>query len=254
MSAKSILLAGNWKMNHGPKETLQFLDALKISPKPNAKMRLYVPAVSLETAAKAIQAKQLPVEVGAQNVHGEKSGAYTGELSASMLKEIGVVQALIGHSERRQFFGETDESVLKRTVGALVQDLEVLVCIGETLQERNQNRMPDVIRTQLALLLANETCLSAFGQRLHLAYEPVWAIGTGVTATPAQAEEVHALIRGLLAEKLGKDRANATRILYGGSVTPANFKDLLACPNIDGGLVGGASLKPESWMQLWNLC
>ena len=255
MKTRSVLLAGNWKMNYGPKEAAAFIDALASSftPKANAKMRLYVPFVSLTAAREAVSKKNLEIEIGAQNVHSEKSGAFTGEISAPMLQEIGIEQALVGHSERRQYFGETNESVLKRTAGALKQGLEVLVCIGETLDERNQGRMQSVLISQLSPLLADETCIAAFGTRLHIAYEPVWAIGTGVTATPAQAEEAHAFIRSLLLKSLSAESANATRILYGGSVTPANFKDLLACPNIDGGLVGGASLKIESWQQLWGL-
>jgi triosephosphate isomerase len=193
-------------------------------------------------------------KIGAQNIHYEKSGAFTGEISASMLKEIGVTQALVGHSERRQYFGETNESVLKRTVGALAQGIEVLVCIGETQAERNEGHTQNVIEAQLNPLLTNEACLQAFGKNLHIAYEPVWAIGTGVTATPAQAEETHAFIRSLLAKKLSVADTNATRILYGGSVTPSNLKELLACENIDGGLVGGASVKVESWTALWSLC
>lgn len=253
MKQKSILLAGNWKMNHGPKDTSAFLQSLSISAKPNAQMRLYVPFLSLETALKEVEAKKLPLQIGAQNIHFEKSGAFTGEISASMLKEVGIHQALVGHSERRQYFGETNETVLKRTRGALTQGMEVLVCIGETLTERNADQTQKVLESQLSPLLADEVCLAAFGKTLHIAYEPVWAIGTGVTATPAQAEEAHLFIRGLLIAKLGEADANATRILYGGSVTPANFKELLTCPNIDGGLVGGASVKVDSWSQLWDL-
>ena len=245
-------------MNHGLKETAQFLDALTVNPVPasrsSAKMRLYVPFLSLDTAVKTVSAKKLNLEIGAQNIHSEKSGAFTGETSASMLKEIGVTQALVGHSERRQFFGETNESVLKRTVGALQQGIEVLVCIGETLVERNASKTESVLQEQMKALLEDATCLAAFGKTLHIAYEPVWAIGTGVTATPEQAEAAHAFIRKLLNAKMSAENSAATRILYGGSVTPANFKELLRCPNIDGGLVGGASLKLESWTQLWSIC
>ncbi len=247
------MLAGNWKMNHGPKDTDSFLQAISVAPKANAQMRLFVPYLSLDTALKAVDSKKLPIQIGAQNIHFEKSGAFTGEISASMLKEIGITQALVGHSERRQYFGETNESVLKRTAGALTQGMEVLVCIGETLAERNSDQTQSVLLSQLSPLLADTTCAAAMGKTLHIAYEPVWAIGTGVTATPSQAEAAHAYIRGLLTEKLGAATANATRILYGGSVTPANFKELLACENIDGGLVGGASVKTETWSQLWDL-
>ena len=257
MKPRGVLLAGNWKMNHLQKDTIVFLDAmaptLKNSPKPNAKMRLYIPALSLEVAAKKTKTDALPIQIGSQNTHFEKSGAFTGEISAPMLKEIGIDQTLVGHSERRQYFGETNETVLKRTISALEQDLEVLVCIGETLDERNSGKMETILQSQLDLLIQHETSRAAFGKNLHIAYEPVWAIGTGVTASPTQAAEAHAYIRQLLEKRIGTETAQATKILYGGSVTPANFKELLACPDIDGGLVGGASLKTESWSQLWSL-
>ena len=253
MRQKSILLAGNWKMNHGPLATQEFLKQLHMQAKPNAKMRLYVPYLSLSAALAESAARKLPLEIGAQNVHFEKSGAFTGEISAPMLLEIGIEQALIGHSERRQYFNETDETVLKRTESALIQGLEVLVCVGETLVQRNEQKTRSIIEKQMERLLASEICVRAFGTKLNLAYEPVWAIGTGVTASPTQAEEVHAHIRSLLLARLPEAAANATRVLYGGSVTPANFKELLACPNIDGGLVGGASVKVDTWSALWNL-
>ena len=250
---KKIILAGNWKMNHGMKETKAFLSALDFHAHASAEMRLYLPFLSLATGLEVIQSKKMQLQMGAQNAHFEKSGAFTGEVSAPMLIEAGIKQVLIGHSERRQYFNETNESVLKKTVSCLTQGLEVLVCIGETGDERNQNLTEKVLLAQLSPLLENETCLGAFGTTLHLAYEPVWAIGTGVTATPKQAEDAHAFIRGLLLKKLSPAQAATTGILYGGSVTPANFKELLACPNIDGGLVGGASLKLESWLALWNI-
>jgi triosephosphate isomerase len=257
MKPRGVLLAGNWKMNHLQKDTLAFLDAmapaLKNSAKPSAQMRLYIPALSLEVASKKTKADSIAIQIGSQNTHFEKSGAYTGEISAPMLKEIGIDQTLVGHSERRQFFGETNETVLKRTISALEQGLEVLVCIGETLDERNSGKMEFILQSQLDLLIQHETSRSAFGKNLHIAYEPVWAIGTGVTATPSQAAEAHAFIRQLLEKRIGAETANMTKILYGGSVSPANFKELLACRDIDGGLVGGASLKTETWLQLWSL-
>ncbi len=250
---KKVILAGNWKMNHGTKETKAFLSALEFKADPNAEMRLYIPFLSLTSGLEVVNSRKLPLQIGAQNVHFEKSGAFTGEVSAPMLIENGIKQVLVGHSERRQYFNETNDTVLKKTVSSLNQGLEVLVCIGETQNERNQNLTEKVLLEQMKQLLENETCGAAFGTTLHIAYEPVWAIGTGVTATPTQAEEAHAFIRGLLAKKLSPTNTAATRILYGGSVTPANFKELLACPNIDGGLVGGASLKLDSWMALWNI-
>jgi triosephosphate isomerase len=257
---KSILLAGNWKMNHGPQATREFLETLQVTGKTgaqgsqgNAQMRLYAPYVSLATALEVTGTRRLPLEIGAQNIHYEKSGAFTGEISGPMLQEIGIRQVLIGHSERRQFFGETDETVLKRTESALSQGFEILLCIGELLAEREAGKTEAVLGEQLKRILKSPSCLEAFGTRLHLAYEPVWAIGTGVVATPDQAQSAHAHIRGLLSASLGEVRAQQTRILYGGSVTPSNFGDLLACSEIDGGLVGGASLKPDSWQALWAL-
>jgi triosephosphate isomerase len=254
MSSKpSVLLAGNWKMNHGPKATREFLTKLELPKKERAQARLYVPTLSLTSALAGALERALPVQIGAQNVHYEKSGAFTGEISGPMLSEIGINQALIGHSERRQFFGETNESVLLKTKSALEQGFEVLLCVGELLSERESGKTESVLREQLIRVLENQECKTHFGGRLHLAYEPVWAIGTGVVATPEQAQSAHAYIRSLLANALGEQKARDTKILYGGSVTPANFKELLSCPGIDGGLVGGASLKPESFRALWDL-
>jgi len=240
-------------MNHGPRATAEFLSGLSITAKSDAQMRLYVPYLSLQTAIQSVTAKGLPLQIGAQNIHFELSGAFTGEISGPMLTEIAVKQVLIGHSERRQYFNETDETVLKRVQSSLKQGFEVLVCIGETLAERNQNQTESVLKKQLSLLLEDAQSLEAFGTKLHIAYEPVWAIGTGVVATPGQAQSAHAYIRGLLSQKLSQDHVQKTCILYGGSVTPANFKELLSCPDIDGGLVGGASVKLDSWLALWNL-
>lgn len=250
---RPILLAGNWKMNNGPSATAEFLNHLRLASKPTAQMRLYVPYVSLTTAVSVVRAKHLPLQIGAQNIHFEESGAFTGEISGPMLKEIGITQVLVGHSERRQFFNETDETVLKRTVSSLKQGFEVLICIGETLTERNANQTEQVLQRQLEKLLADDTCKLAFGKNLQIAYEPVWAIGTGVVASPAQAQAAHAFIRTQLHNTLGELVAQKVLILYGGSVNPANFKELLACSDIDGGLVGGASVKVESWNVLWNL-
>ena len=253
MRQKSILLAGNWKMNHGPSAAEGYFSAIEIAPKANAQMRIYPPFLSLSASLNTVEQKKLPIQIGAQNLHFEKTGAFTGEVSGPMLQEIGITQVLIGHSERRQYFAETDETVLKKTISALNQGFEVLLCVGETLEERKSGTTNLVMETQLKLILSDEICKSALGLKLHIAYEPVWAIGTGLVATPEQAEETQAYIRSLLVNSIGAPKADTVRLLYGGSVTPANFKDLLACPNIDGGLVGGASLKPESWMALWNL-
>ena len=250
---KSILLAGNWKMNHGQKATDTFLSSIQIDSKESATLRLYVPFLSLETGIRVAREKKIPIEIGAQNLHHERSGAYTGEVSGPMLAEIGIRQVLVGHSERRQYFGETNETVLLKTRNALDQGFEVLLCIGEHLSERESGQTETVLKEQLARILEDSNCMAAFGSKLHLAYEPVWAIGTGIVATPEQAQSTHAFIRSLLIKGIGEEKALRTRVLYGGSVTPANFKELLQCPDIDGGLVGGASLKPESLQSLWNL-
>ena len=250
---KSVLLAGNWKMNHGPQATREFFRSFKASSKANATLRLYPSFLSLETAFQAAKESGVPAQIGAQNLHAEKSGAFTGEVSGAMLREVGVDQVLIGHSERRQYFGETDELLLKKTQSALSQGFEVLFCIGELLSEREGGMTQGVLQEQLIRILQDPICKEAFGSKLQVAYEPVWAIGTGVVATPEQAQTTHSFIRKLLSEKLGNERAQMTKILYGGSVTPTNFKDLLNCADIDGGLVGGASLKPDSFQALWEL-
>ena len=190
-------------------------------------------------------------DVGAQNAHGAVAGAFTGELAAAQLQEIGVKRVLLGHSERRQHFGETDASVRARLEGLLAQGMSALVCVGETRAEREAGRMKDVLLTQLRAVMADRKLASAWdGEHVALAYEPVWAIGTGLTASPAQAEEAHQILRTELAAVLGAEAAEKTPILYGGSVTPANVGELLAQPSIDGALVGGASLKAESWLAL----
>jgi triosephosphate isomerase len=248
---RPVILAGNWKMNHGPDASRAFFKTFLPVPKTRARARIYPSYLSLETALS--HGTPAGVEIGAQNFHYEKSGAFTGEVSGPMLSEIGIHQVLIGHSERRQYFGETDESVLRRVESALSQGFEVLLCIGETLQERNLGKTEAVLEEQLKRICASEACKGAFGSKLHLAYEPVWAIGTGVTATPEQAQRAHAFIRNFLHTRAGEAAAGSTALLYGGSVTPANFKELLSCPDIDGGLVGGASLKPDSFQALWDL-
>ena len=253
MKPRGVLLAGNWKMNHGPAATLGFFQSFPVLKKSGATLRIYPSFLALQSAIDAVNSSGREIEIGAQNFHAEKSGAFTGEVSGPMLAEIGIRQVLLGHSERRQYFAETPSLILKKTVSALEQGFEVLLCIGETLDERQAGQTLAVLTQQLESTLADPTCVAAFGKSLHLAYEPVWAIGTGVTATPAQAQDTHANLRALLTRTLGQNTADAVRILYGGSVTPANFAELLACPDIDGGLVGGASLKPDSFAALWNL-
>jgi triosephosphate isomerase len=186
------------------------------------------------------------IGLGAQNVFWEDSGAFTGEISAPILKDIGVQYVIIGHSERRQYFGETDETVNKRIKAALKHDLTPIVCVGEVLKERESNKTFDVIKKQCEGAFAGLT--SEQMEKLIIAYEPVWAIGTGKTATPAQAQEVHQFIRKLLTKLYGDNVAQTVRIQYGGSVKPENSAELMSQPDIDGALVGGASLKAESFI------
>ena len=189
------------------------------------------------------------VSLAAQNLHWQESGAFTGEISGAMIKDFGGTHVLIGHSERRQYFGETDETVAKKITAAEKQGLNAIACIGETLAERQSQKTFDVVDQQLkSIIEANQN-----PEYLVIAYEPVWAIGTGLSATSVQAQEVHGFIRQLLAKRYGKDPAERISILYGGSVKSSNFSELLAQPDIDGGLVGGASLIAEEFAQMANL-
>lgn len=207
---------------------------------------LCVPFVDIQAAVEA--AKGTNVKIGAQNVHFKESGAYTGEVSAQMLLECGVEYVIIGHSERRQYFGETDETVNLRTKSALAAGLKVILCLGEVLEERQSGITSEIVSMQTKLDLAG---ISAEDMKnVIIAYEPVWAIGTGLTATPEQAEEVCAIIRNVLAELYGKDVAEATTIQYGGSMNDANADALLSKVNVDGGLIGGASLVPEKFVKI----
>ncbi len=201
------------------------------------------PFISLGAVQEII--KESNIQLGAQNVYWEKSGAFTAEVSAPMLKSVGCTYAIIGHSERRSYFGETDETVNKRTFAALEEGLKPIVCVGETLEERESDKTFDVIEQQITGGLVNLTQEQMAS--IVIAYEPVWAIGTGKTATKEQAQEVHAFIRKLLAELFGEATAEATRIQYGGSVKAENATELMAQPDIDGALVGGASLKAASF-------
>jgi len=204
------------------------------------------PFTALPAAAEALRGSS--IELGAQNIHWETKGAFTGEISAEMLLEAGCRWAIVGHCERRQYFGETDSSVNRRTRAALAAGLRPIVCVGETLAERDGGETLAVIRRQLQAALLD---VGAAGiQTLCVAYEPVWAIGTGRTATPTQAEEVHAEVRGIVAELFGKDASERLRILYGGSVKPDNVDALMAQADVDGALVGGASLEIESFTRI----
>ena len=239
---RKAIIAGNWKMNKTRPEAKALLEEIKpLVANAEGKIEVIacVPFTNLETAVNATAGSN--VKVGAENVHFEKSGAYTGEISADMLTEIGVEYVVIGHSERRQYFGETDETVNKRTRAALAAGLKPIVCVGELLWERECNITEEVIARQIKLDLWSVTAEQV--KDVVIAYEPVWAIGTGKVATDEQAQEVCAFIRAQLAKLYGQDVADAVTIQYGGSMNAKNCAGLLAQPDIDGGLIGGASLK-----------
>ncbi|HET6363798.1 MAG TPA: triose-phosphate isomerase [Nitrospirota bacterium] len=244
------IIAGNWKMN---KTTVEARDlASKLIPLiAGIKERdivLAPPFTALQTVAGVI--KGTGIALSAQNLHWEDKGAFTGEISAEMLLDLGCKYVIIGHSERRQFFSENDETVNKKLRQALNKGLLPIVCVGETLKEREAGKANEVIERQVTGALKSVT--AAEMQKVIIAYEPVWAIGTGKTATPEQANEIHSFIRNKSEIVYGKEVAGALRIQYGGSVTPENVSTLMAMPDIDGALVGGASLKPESFAALVN--
>src|ERR1051325_2750038 len=244
------VMAGNWKMHKTGNETTAFFQkfAPMVAGITHADVVVCPPFVDLAAAVEA--ARPTSIEIGAQDVFWLKEGAYTGEISASMLAAIGCRWVIIGHSERRQHFGETDETVFKKTVAALEAGLKPIVCVGERLEERESGATEAVLAAQFAGGIAG---LDG-GQfaRIALAYEPVWAIGTGKTATPEMAADAHKFLRGEIRKKFGADAAASCRILYGGSVKPDNVKGLMAQPDLDGALVGGASLDPASFASIVN--
>jgi triosephosphate isomerase len=245
-SVRKAIIAGNWKMNKTRPEAKALLEAIKpLVANADGKVEVVacVPFTNLETAVNTTAGSN--IKIGAENVHFEKSGAFTGEISADMLTEVGVEYVVIGHSERRQYFGETDETVNKRTVAALAAGLKPIVCVGELLWEREADITNEVISRQIKLDLAGISAEDIM--KTTIAYEPVWAIGTGKTATADQAEEVCAFIRETLAKLYGDAVAQAVTIQYGGSMNAKNAAELLSKPNVDGGLIGGASLKAEDF-------
>jgi triosephosphate isomerase len=235
------VLAGNWKMNHGPTETARFFaDFLaRHRPREEATVLFFPPAVSLAAAREAVQGRP-DVRLGVQNVYWERSGAFTGELSAPLAADAGAEYVLVGHSERRHVFGETSEETARKVRAVLDAGLVPVLCVGELIEERRAGRAEAVVRAQLDPVLQGLTIEEAAS--LLVAYEPVWAIGTGVTATPHDAAAMHAAVRARLAEAFGREAAEAVPVLYGGSVKPENAAELLAQPGVDGVLVGGASL------------
>lgn len=246
--SRTPLLAGNWKMHGTRTEAVALASALAktVGRVPGREVLVAPPYTALEAVAATIAGTD--IRLGAQNLHWEKKGAFTGEVSADMLREAGCTHVIIGHSERRQLFGETNETVNKRLHAALAAGLTAIVCVGETLQEREADATVQVVERQVVVGL--DGIAAADLARSVVAYEPVWAIGTGKTATPAQAQEVHRTIRDQLVAITNPVTAEAVRILYGGSVKPDNIDSLMAQPDIDGALVGGASLVAEQFIRI----
>ena len=240
--ARRKIIAGNWKMNKTPSEAVALVNELKpLVANDEVDVVFCVPAIDIIPAMEA--AKGSNIQIGAENMYYEESGAYTGEIAPGMLTDIGVKYVIIGHSERREYFAETDETVNKKVLKAFEHGITPIICCGETLTQREQGITIDWIRQQIKIAFLNVTADQA--KTAVIAYEPIWAIGTGKTATSDQAEEVCGAIRACIGEIYDEATAEAIRIQYGGSVNAGNAAELFAKPDIDGGLVGGASLKPE---------
>ena len=247
--ARTPIIAGNWKMNNTIAEGVELVKALAPLVKDAAATVVVCPtSTALSEVTKAVAGTN--IHVGAQNVHWEDHGAFTGEISTKMLTEIGVDYCVLGHSERREYFGETDEGVNKRSRAAFAAGITPIICCGETLEVREAGNYLDLVAGQVKAAL--EGFKPEEVAQLVIAYEPIWAIGTGKTATFEQAEEVCAHIRKVVGEVFGQDAADKIRIQYGGSVKPATIKDLMQQPNVDGALVGGASLKAADFSQIVN--
>lgn len=246
---RRFLIAGNWKMNCGPYDAAELLEGLKEKKgevKDNVDVLVCPPFVSIGMAVKYLY--DTDIQVGAQNLHYEENGAYTGEVSGSMLTESGCNYVIIGHSERRQYFGETDETVNKRSQKALEHKLAPIICVGESLDQRKADEHFDLVKNQVKDALNGISIQEVLD--VVIAYEPIWAIGTGETASPEQAQEMHEHIRRVLADLYNQETADQINILYGGSMKPANAKELLSQPDVDGGLIGGASLDADSFSEI----
>ena len=246
------IVAGNWKMNKNLQEGIALVNELKeVVKNPKCDVVICTPFIHLATVAEML--KGTPIQLGAENCADKASGAYTGEVSAEMVKSTGAQYVILGHSERRQYYGETGEILKEKVQLALQNDLKVLYCIGESLEEREANKQNEVVKKELEESVFN---LSADEfAKIVIAYEPIWAIGTGKTATAEQAEEIHAYIRQCVAEKYGAQVADDTTILYGGSCKASNAPELFSKPDIDGGLIGGASIKAADFngiIEAWN--
>ena len=246
---RQLYIAGNWKMNLVPSQAAKYASELAAATK-DAKVKVMIAPTYVCLPAVVEAVKGSNVIVAAQNVNDHEKGAYTGEISCAMLKDIGVNTVILGHSERRQYYGETNEFINKKVLFALASGMDIDLCVGETLDEREGGRLEKVLSDQINIGLEGVTA----EQMAHvtIAYEPVWAIGTGKTATPEDANNAHKFIRGLIEKKFGKTVAENQIIQYGGSVKPSNVKELMACEHIDGALVGGASLTLEQFLPIIN--
>ena len=243
---RKAIIAGNWKMNKTASEAAVLVDELIPAVKDaTCEVVICTPFTDLVTAV--AKTKGTNIHVGAENVHFEKSGAFTGEISADMLVDLGVEYVIVGHSERRQYFAETDQTVNKRALAALNAGLKVILCVGESLQQREEGVTEELVRMQTKIALRDVTAEQM--ANVVIAYEPVWAIGTGKVAGPVEVQEAHAALRALLADMLGETAAELP-ILYGGSVKPTNASALVGLDNVDGLLVGGASLEAQSFLQI----
>ena len=244
-----LLIAGNWKMNLGPSEAKALAAELaKRWPAGKFSNRVVVSPPALSVANVVIELKNTDIEVSVQNVHTEDSGAYTGEISSAMVKDAGCTCAIIGHSERREYFGEDDAFIAEKTQKTIKEGLTAILCVGEKLDQRKKGIQEKVVKDQLEAVLKHLDAKVA--AKLVVAYEPVWAIGTGETASPEQAQEMHLFIRNVLKEHWGEKSSGEVKILYGGSMKPANAEELLSQNDVDGGLIGGASLKADSFSEL----
>lgn len=245
---RTKIVAGNWKMNKTLPEAEALILELKQKIKPDGKVAVII-APSFVNLPKAVELlKDNPIKVAAQNMHFADSGAYTGEISADMLKAIDIDHVILGHSERRAYFNETDEMLKEKANQAYKKQMTNIFCVGENLEDRQNNHHFEVVGKQLKNALF-ELPIQAY-KKIIIAYEPVWAIGTGETATPEQAQEMHHFIRETLAKKYGRDLADKVRILYGGSVKPNNAKEIFSKPDVDGGLIGGAALKADDFQAI----
>ena len=246
---RNQIVAGNWKMNNDTAETKILLDNL-MQHQIREDVSVYVAPAFTQLTQSVVKLKNYPISVAAQNMNAAASGAYTGEVSSSMLKGVGVNTVILGHSERRSLYGETDDSLKVKVIKAIDDGMEIIFCFGEELSERKENKHFELVQMQLDSALFDLP--NNAWKQIILAYEPVWAIGTGETASPLQAQEMHAFIREQIKLQYDSELANQVSILYGGSVKPNNAKEIFSMTDVDGGLIGGASLKSEDFMAIVN--